>query len=121
MNPFQPTEVCIPDEGILERFETRVAFQTSEGGWVPTWSFRLVCPLCGQPWSQLLREDDRKVVYPYAAICRACPPHEDFAPPGSLLIPWGFRLIDHELLEALPLRLLQREFQLHERLTLETP
>lgn len=118
---FQPTEVCIPDEGILVNFQTRTSFGTAEGGWVPTHSYVLVCPICVSPWASLRRADST-LVWPLPAACRNCPTHPaDLrqwaqSPPGSILISWGFEgLYDSELLSVLPLVLLKREFQLHSR------
>lgn len=111
--------VVIPDEGLTEVFQTRRAFITPFGGWIPTHSMLLVCPTCGKSWASVMHADDPKL-WPEAALCAECPLESDlrisFTPPGSLLISWGYvDLLDHELLAALPISLLRREFLLHER------
>lgn len=118
---FWPAEVCIPAEGLLEIFPARSAFAAAEGGWIPTHSFKLCCPVCGEAWAQL-RRADLPLLWPVAACCLTCSPDPadsrmwTHSPPGSILIAWGFGgLYDHELLAALPLTLARREFQLHER------
>lgn len=120
MPNIQTITVTIPDEGISETFETWAAFPTESGGWIPTHSMLLVCPLCGKSWAALIRQDDPRL-WPEAAICASCPPEEapfriSFPPPGSILISWSYNdLLDTALLAALPPSLLRREFFLHER------
>ena len=75
----------------------------------------LVCPKCHWMWAKILIENE-----PYAwqrtAFCAWCNQSNLWCPvPGSLLSEEGLGLIDENLLAALPLELVKREFALHER------
>lgn len=83
----------------------------------PVYSSLLVCPVCCTIWAKLTMENDTKAHRPQAAVCQSCFPTReawDGSWPGSILqndlistSGW-----DQELLKAMPLELLQREFEL---------
>jgi hypothetical protein len=73
----------------------------------------LVCPRCCTPWAKL-RFDDDDLCWPMSQFCEHCPLRDDWHPvPGSLLVEEGWGVVDDSLLQALPLSLLKREFDLH--------
>ena len=79
-------------------------------------SHSLVCPGCNVLWAKHLIEGDHWI-WPRAQFCEECEiiPDAWHPVPGSLLVNEGFDTIDESLLDALPLDLLKREYQLTEK------
>jgi hypothetical protein len=78
------------------------------------YSYCLVCPSCTRVWASHRLSGDR-LLWPRAGFCEDCPSSVDnLRPvPGSILVQEGLDVIDDALVEALPLELLKREYDLH--------
>lgn len=106
----------LPDEAVFTAFIQREHSFGNPGelpGYVAQ-SHCLVCPSCNVIWARLSL-DPEVLCWPRAQFCQDCNiwPSEWCPVPGSLLIEEAFGLIDTELLRALPLELLKREFDTH--------
>lgn len=90
-------------------------------GWSYAHSQVLVCPKCLRQWAHLAFQElsrtdvEHHCLWPTAAFCSNCEVESERAPPGSILLDygWGIGNIDLPLLWALPEELLKREFMIH--------